>query len=495
MPEVDTTLIEPTTQTDTTDDASKRAGESTPLSRVLTEGNLRVLPAFPLQKRRSARFQTKDGLVIRFHGPAPEPGGKPVLWEVRGPLQPSDKATFMAVESFITREFLSKHREVPPWLQIPSYRLLLRHRGQLTPSEWDIEDLKESLIRIKATTFISDRTWKSKRLDPESGHPVTEWEVGAVSLYDEVCLRGEERPDGTRVLRGVTIVLGRKYRANLNANHVIPLDYDLWRELRNPVARRLLELLSVKFYGMLHGGGHVLTLDYGDLCDRLPLQPQRYRSDAKQSLRRAHAELLNRAFLAGGPEWQWDRDARRIQYRPGRRFLEFHGHQIPLALDEQGRGEAPTSTLAQELTRRGVNQAIAARLVRTFPEPHIRRHLDIYDQRTGTNAGPPIGKPGAWLRSQIEQDWSPHDGYRTPEQRAQAKAREDARQAQEAADRAERERDRLEWEATPPEEKARTALDRWLAMRQAIKPAPTPDEIAVKHAELLREYQEIKKTR
>ncbi len=35
-------------------------------ARVLTEGNLRALPVSPLQKGRSKRFQSKDGLTLLF---------------------------------------------------------------------------------------------------------------------------------------------------------------------------------------------------------------------------------------------------------------------------------------------------------------------------------------------------------------------------------------------------------------------------------------------
>lgn len=457
-------LIEP-------EDRALAGEETTAPAKILNEGNLRMLPVFPLQKGRSKKFQSKDGLVIRVVREKRVDGAPGLtLWEVTGPLQPSDKAVFMAVESFITGEYLAKNREVPEWLRIPSYRLLLRHRGIQHPRAWDIEDLKAGLRRITRTTCHTEGAWRSRQIDSETGKATEEWISGDFHIYDSVWVRGETRPDGKEVVRGAVVALGREYRHSLNSNHIIPLDYELWRSLRNPVGRRLMEILSGKFYGLSRRRGKVLTQDYQELCEILPLEPQRYLSDARQSLRRAHAELVHHSFLAAQPVWEWSRDSKKVLYAPGSRSTR------PVRLEsapvEQGSGEAPQNSLGEELTARGVTAGVAERLIRDFPEERIRRHLDIHDQELA--AGVKQENPGGRLHRRITEDWTPFEGYKTPEQRQAAdeerrrfEDRERAEVDRRATDEERLRQERAEWAAKPLEERARLRAERWRWMGES----------------------------
>lgn len=469
---------------------AKREPPSVP-SRVKNEPNLRRLPVFPLQKGRSKRFQSKDGLLIRVERPRNQDGSPSLtVWEVTGSLQPSDKAVFMAVESFMTEHYLSKGREVPEWVPIPSYRLLLRHEGKTTPGISQFNDLKDSLRRIKRTALHSEGAWRSKRIDEQTGQTVDEWVSGDFGLYDEVWIRGETRADGKIVLRGAVIALGRTYRKSLNSNHVIPLDYDLWLALKNPVARRLLEILSGKFYGMHKGGGKNLAQDYiTDVCDLLPLEPQRHLSDAKRSLRRAHAELVRHAYLASEPAWEWTPQTKRITYTPGprargRRALPAQ-HRAPALQVEQG------SPLAVELERRGVAPDVAARLVRDYDEQRIRRQLDMHDHELRQRSD--IANPGGRLAARIRDDWPAVAGYQTPDDRAAAAARQKAADEQRAAEREAEQRAARWWEYETPEEHAQHELAgfwllSWKRHRNDFKAEPTDQEQAAALVELTARF-------
>lgn len=472
-----------------------RRGTQAAPNRVLTEGNLRALPVFPLQKRRSKKFASKDGFLIRLQRPQRRDGVPTLtLWEVRGPLQPSDKAVFMAVESLITDEYLSKGKEVPEWVKVPSYRFLLRHKGEDHPSEWDIEDLKESLRRIRDTGLYSEGAWRSKRLDPETGQTLEEWIKGSFGLYNEVWLRGETRSDGKVVVHGLIIELGRHYRQSLNGNHVVPLDYDLWRTLKNPVARRIQEVLSAKFYGLQQRGGRALAQNYGELCDLLPLEPQHYLSDAKASFRRAHAELVQHAFLATEPTWEWAPQIKRIRYIPGPRARgraavarPRHHAALPASLDHPEQG----SPLAAELERRGVTPDVAARLIHEYDEERVRRHLDVQDRELEQRRD--IENPGGRLRQRIEEDWPAFAGYQTPEERAGAAMHRKAVEQQRAAELEDQQRRARWWQHESPEEHAQRHLAGpwllgWKARQGDFTAEPTPEERAAALHELTERF-------
>lgn len=468
-------------------------------ARILNEGNLRELPVFPLQKRRSKKFQTKDGLLIHVERPMRRDGTPSMtLWEVRGPLQPSDKAIFMAVESYISDEFLSRGREVPEWIRIPSYRTLLRHKGSTTPGEWDIHDAKDSLERIKQATLKSKGAWRAKRVD-ENGQTTEEWIEGSFNLYSQVWFRGQTRADGKQVIRGAIVVLDPIYRGSLNANHVIPLDYELWLTLKNPVARRLLEILTGKFYGMTRNQGRVLTLDYQRLCDDLPLEQRQYLSYAKRGLHRAHTELLKLEFLAADPVWEWTPRARRVQYTPGPRFHAFQTKKIapkqavvaaiePAPAPSPEAGEQPQS-LETELTARGISAQTAAALVQRHPLAHLENHLDIHDQELERSV--PMTSPAGKLVYRIENDLPAPDWYKTPAEREAKNQRHLEAARKRAEDEAAEQRRRQWWLDETPQQHTDAYLNNiWVHSFQFQNGrAPTPEERQLRHDHELEQFR------
>jgi hypothetical protein len=216
----------------------------------------------------------------------------------------------------------------------------------------------------------------------------------------------------------------------------------------------------------------------------LPLEPRRYLSDAKTSLSRAHKELVEHGFLATEPTWEWSRQRRRITYTPGT-ASPLEASQST-ATRSDGGGEQVS--LAKDLVRRGVTAGVARELVEKYREERIRRQIDIHDQEV--ERGTELKNPGGRLRQRIDEDWTPFDGYSPPDER---KRRLEYQESQEAERRAQREseaRQRADWEALSPEEKAQRSTDRWIGVMRALKKRePTPDEVAAKHAENLKTYQ------
>jgi len=69
------------------------------------------------------------------------------------------------------------------------------------------------------------------------------------------------------------------YLESLNAFYVKKIDYKYYQNLKSDIARRLYEILDIKFYGLKK---HCVSIDYEKLCALLPITQQKYISLAQQ---------------------------------------------------------------------------------------------------------------------------------------------------------------------------------------------------------------------
>jgi hypothetical protein len=288
---------------------------------------------------------------------------------------------------------------------------------------------------------------------------------------------------------------------NINANYVKPVDWSYYRTLSTPIAQRLYELLSVKFYGLLMSGGHFLRYRYSTICELLPIARQTYLSDARNILDPAHQKLCDTGFIN---RWDWqkvDVDGKEkdwlIKYYPGKRARDeikrfSLGEQLELELPPQKEAEIPVgdpevpteeSEIAAKLVQRGVTKTTATKIVRDYSVDQIHKQIEVFDwlketrsQRIDTNA------PG-FLRKSIEEDYQSPDEY--------TKYLDRQTKQQEAGNIKERwlqhrkeliQQDIADWDRTPPEERVQGRLDAWI-FAQSVRPAQ--DEIKSKLQELV----------
>jgi len=191
----------------------------------------------------------------------------------------------------------------------------------------------------------SKRTFYSK--------PKKRWIEDNFHLYDRVVYRGDELPDSAVPADTNYLFLGSWYLENLNALYVSLLDPHYRRSLSVALARRLYEILGVKFYGLRAPKAPGLRYAYSTVCALLPVKRYRYLSDAHRQLDPAHQELIATGFLdrvewqpVAGPPPEWY-----LHYVPGPRALQPAsalppglGEEAPL--DPQEAGGAAISSLA-----------------------------------------------------------------------------------------------------------------------------------------------------
>ena len=449
-----------------------------PPKRIQTDGNTRTLPIFPLQKRRSRSYSKKGRHLIKLEGNRPLDDGslQHYLWQVEGPLQPADKATHMTVEAHITANYIAKGKEVPRYVKFDSIRQFYRYQRNNTPSGWNIKDLKASFKRIKATVITTENTW----IYPESKEEQAgKFVDGIFGLYDEVWFHGDLTPTGEKLTRGIAITLSDTYRESINNNATMPLDYWFWLELEKPTSRRMMELFAAKFYGLIQGGGKVLTQDYNRFCQAMPIEPQKYKSAAKRMLAKQFDVMVERGFFEALPTWQWEDHAKRFFVRPGKKASSDSSDPVERPGQE-------TDPLVTELMKRGFNSASQAKkLVNETPDV-VLQQIAYFDYEV--DAGKPMQDKGAVLADRIKYNRSKPVGYLSPEERKRREAQANREhQAREKADTERRDRKARWWKYETPEHHAQKYVNgrwtmRWASQHGSTQPTQVDKNDAYQQA-------------
>jgi hypothetical protein len=449
---------------------------------VRVEANLEELPVFAAAKRA----RREEVVVWRREGRDPATH-KPIDQTIT--LRP---ALGVGLPAELERDLY--YLVLVPWLERHNFG----PKGQIGPIRyqeacamlgWHRTGPNYRLIRQAVLTLSSLRVEFINAIVDGKTRRLVEHGGGLFSEYDLYAEGPAAVPE--KVTRGeFTLRAAPWFQENWLANYRKPIDLTVYRGLRTPLGKALYSYLDKRAF---RRGGYVKQVDEDLFVLRDHFRLGVRRTDhLLEEFRRAHDDLR--------AQWSLLRDARLDKVRPGHyRAVYVFSMQLELLAGESqetktsrsdggepqqpGRGE-PLSELEHELTSRGVAAGVARRLVRNHPEERIRRQLDVHDQEA---AATKLENPGGRLRLRIEDDWSPFEGYKSPEHRA----RQDAARRQEAQRRRRedeaQERERARRDALTPEQKAEERLQRWLLVQRATGRPPSSDQIAAKHAEYLQE--------
>jgi hypothetical protein len=311
------------------------------LRMVRSEVNFLTYPFFCLDNR----WHT-DRLKIEYHRTLDRGEGREeIAWRVLAHQEyglpgPFDWALHKAIEEIINERGFPVRNPIPF-----SMRELCRRMGISYAGSKTIAEIKAAFLRITSTMVESKRTFYSK--------PKKRWIEDNFHLYDRVVYRGDELPDSAVPADTNYLFLGSWYLENLNALYVSLLDPHYRRSLSVALARRLYEILGVKFYGLRGPKAPGLRYAYSTVCALLPVTRHRYLSQAHRQLDPAHQELIATGFLervewqpVAGPPPEWY-----LHYVPGPHALQPAnalppglGEEAPL--DPQEAGGAAISALA-----------------------------------------------------------------------------------------------------------------------------------------------------
>ncbi|RLF54160.1 MAG: hypothetical protein DRN13_03065 [Thermoplasmata archaeon] len=417
-------------KTDSIDEGETENRETPEVLR--SEVNFLVLPFFALQdKDVRKRTKTEYRATVKRGEQKLE-----ISWTVLANTEygypgPFEKRVHKAIEQIISELPFPVQNPIP----LGSIYGLAKRMGLKTQGGQIYRRIKEALQRITLTGVISKGTFYDKESE--------QWIEDTFHLYERVIFKGKRLPNG-EIADTNYLFPNNWYLNSINAHYVKPVDWDYYRSLEIPLAQRIYEFLSVKFYGIIMRGSRSISFKYSTLCDLLPVTRQRYLSKARGILDPAHERLKETGFLE---DWTWEELPERkrrgewrdwlITYYPGwrameevERFKEYFEVKTAKTLPESDQEEElePLTPVQADLVNRlmelNVSRSTAEDLVRSYDQEIIERWIEaIHYTRAGDKA--------AYLVKAIRQNWNLPGRYLEEKEKARKRAREEERKKRE----------------------------------------------------------------
>jgi hypothetical protein len=324
---------------------------------VSAERNLEEYPLFELKARqRGSSSRVFERVVGGEDGVALKQTWKVIPSGEYGMPGPVDQDVYLAVLRLLEqRGGMPEDGELA--FSLYELRKLL---GWSDDSGGAYREIRDALVRIQLTGVQSTNAYYSAADEQLISDSFNVWSV-------HFAQRRKRAGAGTRttgerhVLRFHPIFI-----RNYEAQYLKGLDADFFFSLRLPLSKRLYRLVDLQ-----RAGGLVWRTDLLAVRDQVPLD-YRYPSQIKRALRKAHAELEEKGFLAGAEH----SGKTGLLYRVSPAFARRQK-----ALELSG---APQEMFAIErLMREGVRGDTARDLVVSHGAEKCLRYADALDDQQG----------------------------------------------------------------------------------------------------------------
>ena len=325
--------------------------------------------------------------------------------------------------------------------------------------------LNESLHRWVGVTLKYDGCWwdnKRKRRVSASFH-----------ILEEVVLPDEDDPGITS-----SFTWGKKFFKSCRDGNLKRLDLDTYFALKSALSKQLYRFLDKRFYLRPDW-----TFDLPELAfERIGLSRKYAPRNIKQELNRALKELEGIDFLE--PMAPADRYTKTGRGQWNIRLVRKLPAPVEAKPAKAKPPEPEPTGLERELVERGVTRAVAADLVREFPEERIRRQVEVLDWLHATKPKR-IKDLGAYLVKAVREDYAAPAGFegkaerveRETAARAEQEREEQARRSKVGVREAEA-RIASYWKGLTPDEQERLEAEALVsadpADRAAYEGATTP---------------------
>lgn len=238
--------------------------------------------------------------------------------------------------------------------------------------------LAQSLRRWKGLTIFSDRAFYD--------HAAQSWVNRDFSVFDNLQIYQRECQSASSTAARSRFTWNEVIFNSFQAGYLKKLDWSLYLSLSSPIAKRLYRFLDKRFYY----GNHV-EIDLHELAVmKMRLSDNYNAAQVKRILQKGITELESKWELKSLPSRvQFEKVAKgqwivRFQRKPKRKTIE---HPIPTGntiLDRFDR-----TSLAVELTRRGIGPASASELVENAASTSLQTMIELFDWYN--NHGQPRG--------------------------------------------------------------------------------------------------------
>ena len=289
-------------------------------------------------------------------------------------------------------------------------------------------------------------------------------------VFDRAVSFGKELSDG-KVADKNYVWFSEWQLQNINSNHLLPIDLEAYRELKNHIAKALVPLLQVWLYATRNEG--VFEKRYDELCEFLNIRRYQYYSLIVQTLGPSLDELKQFGYLADwriektsdgenykivlyhGDKFHRDRRARLNRKQTPGHAGELHQKDGHVPLEERRQTTAarqgtlePTRALPRfdpqlvaEFTRRGINERKAHELLANLkPGQDVVAQLEHAEQSVW-HSQIPITNPAGYIVRLIEWNTPVPDGFETSAKRKAREERERRDREQHAAQEAQQQLD------------------------------------------------------
>jgi hypothetical protein len=309
-------------------------------------------------------------------------------------------------------------------------------------------------------------------------------------VFDRAVSFGKELEDG-KVADKNYVWFSDWQLQNINSNHLLPIDLEAYRGLKNHIAKALVPLLQVWLYATRDQG--VFEKRYGELCEFLNIRQYRYHSLIVQTLGPSLDELKQFGYLA---DWKIestsDKSGYKILFYHGEKFHRDRRERLTKKRNSESSPEHGSVTasgsrhhengshsltepevaarpvrqpfdplLVAEFTRRGINEEKAYDLLANLkPNQDVLAQLEQAEQMI-QHAGFPIRNPAGFIVRLIERNIPVPDGFETSAKRKEREEREQREREERASHEAQQQ---LEWEYDTYRE---AEVDRYIAANAA----------------------------
>jgi hypothetical protein len=293
-------------------------------------------------------------------------------------------------------------------------------------------DVAEFLQRMTLTGIVSRRAvYLADR---------KAWATETFHVFEKVVSVGESLPDG-QVAQKNYVWLSEWQLNNINHNFTLPIDIEVYRRLRNHIAKALVPHLQIWLYTTRTEG--CFAKRYDQFCQLLGLQQQRHPSRIKQQIGPSLDELREHGYI-GSWVLSETRDGkgfkvelyhgakfhRDLRLRQGQKLDDDLGLTLATEVVEEGGGEQLVD-LMSELTRRGITTKVAQQIIERAPDPSlVLDRLEWGDHLVGMNRDR-FYNPAGFYVSLVRENVPVPAGFETSRLRAAREAARDQRSKRE----------------------------------------------------------------
>ncbi len=208
------------------------------------------------------------------------------------------------------------------------------------------------------------------------------WATDTFHVFERFVSLGNQMPDGTLADQNY-VWLSDWQLENINHNHLLPLDLETYRQLKNHIAKALVPLLQVWLYATLQAG--FFEKRYRDLCQILNITEYKHPSKIKEKLGPSLDELQRHGYLAG---WRIhptsDGSEFKVVFLHGEKFRQ---EPRPADADQQncvGNPILPEAKVDRELLfqlmKRGITEKASISLLENLqPDQNVMDQLEWGD--------------------------------------------------------------------------------------------------------------------